>query len=310
MMDDIPVLDVEEILAVVVVGGNVLAERQGARKRRRRVPRKQEQLIRLVSENGRVGIQSLMEGFSREWKTILKKRKGEYVLVPKQEFFRNMADLAGRVNAALLAAYSRPDLSERCFSSPSPVYLGLEFDQQRFEVWWTVAADLDDLAESLAQVDGSQHVRYTSRPEPEAGDLSAKAPEPDPQTEAPDIQDTPAEDDTIIDAEFVDVDEEDPSLPALPSGQPSEPESNPVNEIVVRENPVTGVWTFEVEGHGVEVEPRRSYVRIDGELFSVPAMPSLKVVEDLDGAALEMIREVIRLRASQKEIAIALGQSR
>lgn len=37
-------------------------------------------------------------------------------------------------------------------------------------------------------------------------------------------------------------------------------------EITVEEDPVMGVWTFELYGHHVEVGPRHAFVKIDGRL--------------------------------------------
>lgn len=96
--------DVTGVLRALVVGGNVLAQRTGAKKRRRTVPRKQERLVRLVAEHGEAGFDALCETFPLEWSRVQKRRARQARLLAKREFFR-IADLVARVNAALFAGY-------------------------------------------------------------------------------------------------------------------------------------------------------------------------------------------------------------
>ena len=56
-------IEVVDVLKALVIGGNVLATRQGAPKRRRRVPSKQETLVRLVGAKGTATFEHLVESF-------------------------------------------------------------------------------------------------------------------------------------------------------------------------------------------------------------------------------------------------------
>lgn len=72
-------------------------------------------------------------------------------------------------------------------------------------------------------------------------------------------------------------------------------------ELTVHEDEVTGVWTFTLQGHKIEVEPRRGFVKIDGALHQLSECAGLKEVEELAGPPLDAIRGLLRGdRASPK----------
>ena len=96
-------IELADVLRALVAGGNVLAALQGARKRRRRVPHKQETLVRLIADIGTAGLDDLRKTFPKEWARIAKRRERQAALLAKRDFFRNIADLVGRINAALIA---------------------------------------------------------------------------------------------------------------------------------------------------------------------------------------------------------------
>lgn len=69
-----------------------------------------------------------------------------------------------------------------------------------------------------------------------------------------------------------------------------------MDEIVVYEDPVTGVWRFEYRGRSVEVERAHGFVAIEGQVYASEAVRGLTDVQELAGAPLEV---VARLIASQ-----------
>lgn len=97
---------IEDLLEAVVLGGNQLLKERGGKKTRSRAPAKQGRLLRLLSENDQVDLESLQEEFAEEWAGITARSSGE---TARREFFRGMTDLATRINAALRAGYEASD---------------------------------------------------------------------------------------------------------------------------------------------------------------------------------------------------------
>lgn len=151
--------DVSRVLRAVVLGGNALAARQGARKRRHSVPGKQERLVRLLAEHGEVGFEALCEAFPREWAQVAKRRAGQAKLLAKREFFRNMADLVARVNEALLAGYEDAGNEVRELTGG---LLGFTFDYPTFTVSWREVESVENVA-SLPRTTGSHAPLTPSR---------------------------------------------------------------------------------------------------------------------------------------------------
>lgn len=176
-------LATDDILRAVVIGGNVLGTVRSAKKTRRRVPRKQEQLIHAVAAAGRAGFEELASAFAKEWATIRKRRKGDYLLVAKRELFRNLADLAGRINEALAAGFRAKDSRDQLLGLTGDRFTGLAFDHQTMEIWWYDCQSLDDyLAHLHISADGA-HVPFTAPMGNAPGEPQADV-RPSPQGEA------------------------------------------------------------------------------------------------------------------------------
>lgn len=74
--------------------------------------------------------------------------------------------------------------------------------------------------------------------------------------------------------------------------KPREDRERPL-EITVREDPVSGTWTFTLQGHEVEVEKEHGFVKIDGQVYEAEAVKGLTDVEDLRGEPLEAIQHIV-----------------
>jgi hypothetical protein len=98
----VPDFPVESFLDAIVLGGNVEARAANRRKSRRRAPPKQERVVRTLWATGTATLDDLKAEFNEEWDKICSRRSGDGA---KREFFRNMADLARRINDALKAGY-------------------------------------------------------------------------------------------------------------------------------------------------------------------------------------------------------------
>lgn len=129
-------LDLSQVLQAVVLGGKALGAREGAKKQRQRVPEKQERLIRLVAQHGDVPFELLCDAFIQEWTRIAKRAKGQAKLIAKREFFRNIADLVARINAALIAGYQDSERANQLLECTGGAYLRFSCDYQTFTVSW------------------------------------------------------------------------------------------------------------------------------------------------------------------------------
>lgn len=175
-------LDAAKVLQAIVLGGNTLASRQGARKQRRRVPQKQERLVLLVAENGQATLNDLTQAYEKEWAAVAKRRKGQPRLLAKREFFRNIADLAGRINAALVAGYE--DQPEELLNLTRGAYLGFTFNHQDFTVTWTTTKSLGELKKTIPVAEQDRHVPLTQRPSRTPFRETIRQPDPAPEAVA------------------------------------------------------------------------------------------------------------------------------
>ena len=255
----LPTVDVDVVLRAVVIGGNVLAAAEGAKKTRRRVPRKQEKLIRAVADEGSADFDRLSETFEREWKAVLKRHRRSYILVPKSEFFRNIADLCGRVNAALLAGYREPEHRQDLVALVGGSFVGLAFDHQRYLVRWESSSELSALEQATQESTSRSHTplkrKRGSEPEVEDRPAVRHEPAPEPMLEH----------------------RADPSVG--------------IAEVKhFEEDRVTGRWRFELDGRRIEVDRTHGYLKVDGKLHTVTELRDLNSKDDLTGRALDAVR--------------------
>ena len=259
-------IHVTDMLQAIITGGNVLATLQGARKQRRRVPEKQERLIRLIGARGTATLDHLRETFPKEWATIAKRRQRQPTLLAERDFFRNVADLVGRTNAALLAGYEDAQTGGAVLARTGGRYVGFVFDYQEFTVSWRTGDDLARLAEALPHSSAS-HVPLT-----QASSIEIGAGETPAQQEISSVA-------TANSSASVQSDEASDDTVALP--------------IEVQEDPVTGVWSFDIAGHHVEIERKHGLVKLDGHLHRTDLVKELEEVHDLPGKPLEFIKRII-----------------
>jgi hypothetical protein len=295
-------LDLPDVLKVIIIGGNVIGRERGARKLRRRVPRKQESLVALVAELGCAEFEDLASAYPSEWSKIQSKREGEYILVAKRELFRNIADLAGRVNEALMTCYRDPVVGGQAVRFTCGAYLGLSFDHQRLSVSWFLEEDLEGFRRRVHATSSGGHVPFTRAA---SVPLSDEASSNEAQT---------GEGSEILEAEI--VEEENPGSSAGPrdgllpleSGQEdkssqderttaSDSDSAEPDAVLLdfEEDRVTGLWIFNMDGHEVEVERDHGHLKVDGRLFSNQLLEGLENPEQIEGPTLRCIRRYIRI---------------
>lgn len=72
--------------------------------------------------------------------------------------------------------------------------------------------------------------------------------------------------------------------------------------LVVQEDTITRTWTFQYQGHTVELERGHGFVKIDGQIYTTPLIKGLDNVEDLQGEALEHISRLIARHREDQDL--------
>jgi hypothetical protein len=138
----LPTADLEAMLDAVVAGGNTIIRQNGGTKLRRRTPQKQERLLRLLTIHRDLTFGLVANEFSDEWERVQSRASGE---AAKREFFRNITDLASRINDALVAAYQRDGRS----SGPVPLEKGgfavIDINHQSYTVTLRVTSTFAEI---------------------------------------------------------------------------------------------------------------------------------------------------------------------
>jgi hypothetical protein len=92
---------------------------------------KQERLLRLLSIYGAVSLDHAIEEFADEWNRIHARRSGD---VAKREFFRNMADLASRINDAFAAIRQEQEPGNNTASLQNATFAVIEIKYQSYSL--------------------------------------------------------------------------------------------------------------------------------------------------------------------------------
>jgi len=146
-------LNVTDWLEAVVIGGRVLAKKKGARRKPRRVPMGQEQLLRTVVAHGSASLEELCDAFKNEWESIQQRNPEENTPNKNRAFFRNRADTAARVNASLLAGY-RSEEQEQLLKRTGWRFVGLACNYQQFAITVIACTELTELETKVVEASG------------------------------------------------------------------------------------------------------------------------------------------------------------
>lgn len=256
-----PQLDPGKLLEAIVLGGQALAVLSRQTKVRRHVPYKQERLVRLVVDKSLARIDDFKRAFPREWNKVQRKRRKRSLHRMQQELFRNMADLAKRVNSALAAGFASPGFRRAILPLTSERFVVLTVNHQGMAIGCLLSEALFEVEPFLPKVRDNT-VATPPRHQPSqlhGGDASpSRPPEAAPEPE---------------------------------KQEPSEP--RPTATIDVTIDPVTGRWRFTLDGRGLEVDPIHGYLKVGGQLIQVPELRSLKQPNDLVGIPLRRISTLI-----------------
>ncbi len=254
--------DPGRVLEAIVIGGHALAVLSRQTKVRRHVPYKQERLVRLVVQKGLARIDDFKQAFHREWTKVQQKRRKRSDHRKHQELFRNMADLAKRVNSALAAGFSSPGSRRAMLQLTSGRFVALTINHQAMAIGYVVGESLAEIEPFLPRVEDSEIP-------------ALPGPLPSPPT----------------------TDETGGSLPPENLPEPDEPiaaKHGASAAIDVTIDPVTGRWRFALDGQGLEVDPIHGYLKVGSQLLQVPELRGLKEPGDLVGLPFRRISSLIR----------------
>jgi len=272
-------VSLEGYLRALIEACNAERRSQGSARQRRRVPKKQETLIRRIAEVGTIEIHLLMETFPKEWEKILSKHKGDYILIPKREFFRNMADMVARINSPLVTAYRNPMTCKSTIETIGGGPIVLVVDHHRLCLGWAFAKlDSKDF-EGVPVVEGGAHCNLTGR--------SSQEPVPIPeavlsQEAAGSLDQVPITD--------------SPSFSKLPDEVCciSEPDSV-ASVIEVEIDDITGYWKVFFLNKQITFVPDLGYVQVGTCLLPFPDILKIGGPEELDET---IIKRALALRTA------------
>jgi len=310
-------LDVELVLEAVVIGGNIDAIGKNGKKKRLRVPRLQESLIRLAEGNQVIDHDILADKFKRQWSSVKKRNRGKFILEQKRDFFRNFAKLVCRINDSLCAGYRDTPSRTTMLSQTGGRFFGLAYNYQAFRIEVIV---FDDLESYLEHIQISNNGNSAS----ESNTKSKLLSQPDPLSRIDECDEESAggregEGVTLCERNGEGRDDQNPKE-SIPSGllssseevaeRPAQPEVCSATEELAdeddfttltefEEDEVTGEWTFVLDDHKVGVERHAGYIKIDGRPFRADFVVDLTQPEEISGLVLQGIRDFIRVVENQ-----------
>ena len=276
----IPV-DLPALQAAVLAGARRHARRSGKVYSRRHLTSKQARLLELLADGDGVGFEELAAAFAAEWEGVRRAHPERSERVNRRAFFQNVADLAGRINACLVAGYSESALGARLVASLGGRYVGFAVSYDALEVTPVSTEDLDGLRSQVHLLDGNEHVPRRKRnvapvgcPSPERSEHEAGCDDPapgesvapvPPSLEPPSLA-CPA---TALDA----VATEPPTLPdPLPEPRPS-PAPVKCEPLEAHVDCVSRRWVLSIRGLPVDVDPRLGLLYQNGQLIRWPGDP-------------------------------------
>lgn len=236
---------------------------------RRQVTTKQRALLALLSDGDGLGLEDLKGAFPQEWEAVSRAHPERQPNVNERAFFQNLADMAARLNAYLVAGYDDGPTRARMLSELGGRFVGFAYSYESCEISPLAEEDLEVLRSQVRPVEGNQHAprRRQRTAAPLASNTeSAVATEPPvpPATTDTDPQAPPAE-----------VEPHPSAAPPEPVSRVSPAEAPPTllvqpDPIDVLVNPVSGRWQLRLNGRALEVDPRLGLLCVDGRLRAWP----------------------------------------
>jgi hypothetical protein len=254
-------LDPAKVLEAIVIGGQALACLSDQTKVRRHVPYKQERLVRLVVEKSLARIEDCKRAFPREWNRVQRKRRKRSLHRMQQELFRNMADLAKRINSALAAGFASPGSRRAMLPLTAQRFLILTINHQGMAIGYVLGEALFDIEPFLPTIEDK-------KPATSPGSRLSPPTSADASTTTPSGT-VPKPDDEISS------------------------EVRPADSIEVTIDPVSGRWRFTLDGQALELDPIHGYLKVGSQLLQAPELAGLKQPEDLVGIPLRRISSLL-----------------
>jgi hypothetical protein len=309
-------VELSALVNAVLKGAQRFARVAGRVYSRRSLTAKQAKLLGLLADGDGIGMAELKGAFPQEWETLAAAHPDRAGTANERAFFQNVADMAGRLNAYLLAGYEDGALGPRMVGSLGNRYVGLAYSYEALELSPVSADTLEELKSQIHPVDGNEHAPRRRR-RPEVSSVVAADPVPTPaatkscdpacetaQPAAPPTEEAttdpppavPASGQTPSIAEITSPDTSPVALPvASPLAPPPLPPALPrmaAPHLEASVDPITGRWLLDIGDPPVEVHPRVGLVLVGGRLVR---WPGESLPEDPERATPEQVRLLLSL---------------
>lgn len=242
---------IEMLLKAALVGARRLGTATGQVYQRRQLTAKQQKLLTLLADGDSVGLDDLVRVFKAEWDVICRAHPHRELSRNQAALFQNLADLAARLNAYLLAGFKDHPTRKRMLALLGDRLVAIQSSFERHELWLIEATDLADLAGTVPS-GAASHPGQRNRAKPLA---TAQAPLPDPAHLA-----TPEH--TGVTAGV--TTQGTPATQAEGLTPPQAQQPAPL-VLLARVDRVTNRWTLEIKGTSLEVDPALGMVRLGTE---------------------------------------------
>ena len=294
-------LEPDAFSEAVLIGAKRYGHESGHTYRRRQLTSKQRTLVALLADGDAVGTEDLAKAFPNEWNAILTAHPDRDMTLQHQALFENLADIASRLNAYLLAGYKDTILRARMAAllGEQLVAVGTTFAER--EMWTVGASELKELLPVMT-VTQAYHKRARSTvPAP----LTSP---PDPEPEPPPVPDPPAppaptevptndhvpEGSPTPDPSPMAAQQQTPR-PTPDPAPPMSPQANegPPETIAATVNPVTLRWILYLPEGEIEADPRLATVRSGSSIRPWHGEPLPEDPEALTAEQLALLRKMV-----------------
>ena len=294
-------LEPDAFSEAVLIGAKRYGHESGHTYRRRQLTSKQRKLIALLADGDAVGTDDLAKAFPDEWNAILTAHPDRDPVQQRHALFENLAEVASRLNAYLLAGYKDTILRARMAAllGDQLAAIGTTFADR--EMWTVGASNLNELLPIMTvtqayrkRARSTAPVPPTPQPHPEPGPRPVPDPPATPAPTAVPTNDHVAESPPTRDPSPMAAHQETPHAtpdPAPP--MPPQAREAPPDTIAATVNPVTLRWTLYLPEGEIEADPRLATVRSGSSIRPWQGEPLPEDPEALTAEQLALLRKMV-----------------
>jgi len=290
-------IEPDALAKAALTGARRYGHNSGHTYSRRQLTAKQRKLIALLADGDAVGTDDLAKAFPDEWNSILAAHPERDQGLQRQALFENLADVASRINAYLLAGYKDPLLRAKMLPLLGGQLVAVATYFADREMGTVGAEELKDLIPVIAATEGN---RRSTRARP-TGENSRDTQDP----KSPPAPEVPNEPPPTVE-EAAPASQHDPqSIPqqsppseqpaATPAPEPAIQAAEPAPEVIsATVNPITLRWTLHLPEGEIEADPRLRTIRAGTTIRRWPGEALPEDPENLTAQQLALLRSMLR----------------